>query len=92
MIYDVVIIGGGQAGLVMGYNLKNRKVSFLITDASSEVGETWKQRYDSLRLFTPDYFSSLPGLRLEAKSYPTKDEIANYLKLYTTEEKTSHCS
>lgn len=82
MKYDAVIIGGGQAGLAMGYYLKERNVSFLIVDASSEIGETWKKRYDSLRLFTPDYLSSLPGLRLEANSYPTKDEIANYLKLY----------
>ncbi|MDL4839845.1 flavin-containing monooxygenase [Aquibacillus rhizosphaerae] len=84
MKYDVVIIGGGQAGLSMGYYLKKSSLTFLILDKSTELGEVWKNRYDSLRLFTPSYFSSLPGLSLDKKSnlYPTKDDIAGYLKVY----------
>jgi putative flavoprotein involved in K+ transport len=84
LIYDVIIIGGGQAGLSMGYFLKKSNLSFLILDALSEIGEVWRNRYDSLRLFTPCYFSSLPGLslNLHSNSYPTKDDIADYLKVY----------
>ncbi|MGE6753591.1 flavin-containing monooxygenase [Rossellomorea sp. NPDC071047] len=82
MKYDVIIIGGGQAGLSMGYYLQKSNLTFLILDELSEIGEVWKNRYDSLRLFTPSYFSSLPGFRLDSDLYPTKDDIANYLKLY----------
>ncbi|WP_338653493.1 NAD(P)/FAD-dependent oxidoreductase [Sporosarcina psychrophila] len=82
--YETVVIGAGQAGLAMGYYLKNDKVSFLIIDKGKTVGEIWKNRYDSLKLFTPRMYSSLPGLSLEGKqhSFPTKDEVADYLKLY----------
>jgi putative flavoprotein involved in K+ transport len=84
MIYDVVVIGGGQAGLSMGYYLKQTRLSFLILDKGCAVGESWKNRYDSLTLFTPRSYSSLPGLQLngEEKQYPTKEEITDYLKLY----------
>lgn len=84
MLYDVVVIGAGQAGLAMGYYLKQTELSFLIIDKGSEIGESWKNRYDSLTLFTPRTYSSLPGLALqgEEKQYPTKDEIRNYLSLY----------
>ncbi|PAE41486.1 flavin-containing monooxygenase [Bacillus sp. 7884-1] len=84
MIYDVIVIGGGQAGLSVGYYLKQTKLSFLILDKGSAVGESWKNRYDSLTLFTPHSYSSLPGLLLngEEKQYPTKEEISDYLKLY----------
>lgn len=84
MIYDVLVIGGGQAGLSMGYYLKQTKLSSLILDKGSTVGESWKNRYDSLILFTPPSYSSLPGLSLKGdeKKYPTKDEITDYLKLY----------
>lgn len=84
MIYDVLVIGGGQAGLSMGYYLKQTKLSFLIIDKGSTIGESWNRRYDSLTLFTPRSYSSLPGLSLKGdeKIYPTKDEIADYLSLY----------
>lgn len=82
--YNTVIIGGGQAGLVMGYYLKKRKDMFLILDAHEEVGDAWKNRYDSLVLFTPRSHSALPGLKFKGKQsgYPTKDEMAEYLKKY----------
>ncbi|MBH0157321.1 NAD(P)-binding domain-containing protein [Fictibacillus sp. 5RED26] len=84
MYYDVIIIGGGQAGLCMGYYLQGSNLSFIILEAAVEVGSAWRNRYDSLKLFTPRYFSSLPGLNLSGNpnDYPTKDEIADYLSLY----------
>lgn len=84
MIYDVIVIGGGQAGLSIGYYLKQTKLSFLILDKGGAIGENWKKRYDSLTLFTPRSYSCLPGLLLtgDEKKYPTKDEISEYLSLY----------
>jgi len=83
--YDVVVIGGGQAGLAVGYYLKQQNRSFVILDKGSEAGETWRNRYDSLVLFTPRYYSSLPGLKLDGnvEGYATKNEIAEYLKKYS---------
>jgi len=85
-IYDIVIIGAGQAGLSMGYYLKKSKLSFLILEKDSAVGEVWNKRYDSLTLFTPHKYSSLPGLPLgeSKRTYPTKKEIANYLSEYAS--------
>ncbi|MEH7273928.1 flavin-containing monooxygenase [Neobacillus vireti] len=84
MIYDVLVIGAGQAGLAMGYYLKQTNLSFLIVDKESKIGGSWRNRYDSLTLFTPRTYSSLPGLALqgEEKQYPAKDEISGYLSLY----------
>lgn len=84
MIYDVIVIGAGQAGLAMGYFLKKKKLSFLILDKGSDIGESWRNRYDSLTLFTPRSYSSLPGLSLKGNQnhYPTKDEISDYLLHY----------
>ncbi|MEH6995912.1 NAD(P)/FAD-dependent oxidoreductase [Neobacillus drentensis] len=85
MIYNVAVIGAGQAGLAMGYYLKQTRLSFVILDKGSEIGESWKERYDSLKLFTPRSYSSLPGLSLEGEQniYPTKNEISDYLIHYT---------
>ncbi|CAK6471646.1 putative oxidoreductase CzcO [Peribacillus frigoritolerans] len=84
MIYDVIVIGAGQAGLSMGYYLNSTDLSFLILDKGKEVGEVWRKRYDSLTLFTPRFCSSLPGLTLDGNhnTYPAKDEIAEYLSSY----------
>ncbi|WP_079510083.1 flavin-containing monooxygenase [Mesobacillus jeotgali] len=84
MVYDVVIIGAGQAGLSIGYFLQKSNLSFIILDKSTEAGEVWRERYDSLTLFTPHFYSSLPGLKLNdnKNTYPTKDEISLYLKQY----------
>lgn len=81
---DVLIIGAGQAGLAMGYFLKQKKVSFAILGKESRIGEVWRNRYDSLLLFTPRWFSSLPGMVLKGnkKTYAGKDEIADYLEAY----------
>src|SRR5262249_23068126 len=80
-------IGGGQAGLSVGYHLARRNVPFLILDASERVGDTWRSRWDSLRLFTPARFAGLDGKPFPAPpdSFPTKDDMADYLEAYARE-------
>jgi len=82
--YDVVVIGGGQAGLSVGYFLKRTGLRFLIVDANARVGDVWRGRWDSLRLFTPAKFDGLAGMRFPApaNSFPTKDQMADYLEAY----------
>lgn len=81
---DTLVIGGGQAGLTVGYHLARAGVPFLIVDANERTGDSWRQRWDSLRLFTPNRFNSLPGLRIPGDDwgFPTKDELADYLESY----------
>jgi putative flavoprotein involved in K+ transport len=81
---ETVVIGGGQAGLVAGYELQRRGRAFVIIDASSRVGDAWRNRWDSLRLFTPGRNCQLPGLRFASPRSlaPTKDEMADYLERY----------
>lgn len=81
---DTIIIGAGQAGLATAYFLQQLKVNFLILDASEQVGETWNNRWDSLKLFTPAQYNGLPGFPFPAKSgtFPTKTEMAAYLMKY----------
>jgi len=64
--YDVVVIGAGQAGLSVGYYLARAGRSFLILDAHDRVGDSWRKRWDSLRLFTPAKFDGLVGMRFPA--------------------------
>src|SRR5262249_54403902 len=79
-----VVIGGGQAGLSVGYHLKRRGVEFVILDANARIGDVWRRRWDSLRLFTPSVHAGLDGLPFPAPpfSFPTKDEMADYLEAY----------
>lgn len=81
---DVLIIGGGQAGLASGYYLKKSGIPFIIVDNHSRVGDSWRNRYDSLVLFTPREYSGLPGLNFPGKrnEFPTKNETADYLENY----------
>ncbi|MGH7425671.1 MAG: flavin-containing monooxygenase, partial [Candidatus Methylomirabilales bacterium] len=81
---DTLIIGGGQAGLSVGYHLSRRGVPFVILDANRRVGDTWRNRWDSLRLFTPNRFNGLPGMPFPGPRWgiPTKDEFADYLESY----------
>jgi putative flavoprotein involved in K+ transport len=81
---EVLVIGAGQAGLAMGYYLKKAKLSFVLVDAAKQVGDVWRNRYDSLVLFSPRAYSSLPGMDLpgDPEGFPTKDEIAKYLETY----------
>jgi putative flavoprotein involved in K+ transport len=82
--FETVIIGGGQAGLAAGYHLAQRGVPFVILDAGERIGDSWRNRWDSLRLFTPAHFNGLPGMPFPAPkwTFPTKDEFADYLESY----------
>ncbi|MBP1153389.1 MULTISPECIES: NAD(P)/FAD-dependent oxidoreductase [unclassified Paenibacillus] len=82
--FDVIVIGAGQAGLAAAYYLKKQGLSFVCLEQGDEIGGSWRSRYDSLTLFTPRWYSSLPGLPLQGdpNGYPTKDEIADYLQAY----------
>ena len=82
--YDAIVIGGGQAGLAMGYYLAHAGLRFTILDAGRRIGQAWEERYDSLRLFTPAEYNGLPGMPYPAPHgyYPTKDEAAAYLRSY----------
>lgn len=81
---DTVIIGGGQAGLAAGYYVQRQGRSFVILDANARVGDSWRNRWDSLRLFTPARYDALPGMPFPATPwhYPGKDEVADYLEAY----------
>jgi putative flavoprotein involved in K+ transport len=83
--FDTVVIGGGQAGLAVGYHLANRGRRFVILDAYDRIGDPWRMRWDSLRLFTPARLNGLPGWPIPAAawSFPTKDEMAEYMEAYT---------
>lgn len=83
--HDVVVVGAGQAGLGVGYWLtRTSDLGVQVLDASREIGQSWASRWDSLELFTPRRFSSLPGLRFPsgAGNYPSKHEMAAYLQQY----------
>ena len=81
---QVVVIGGGQAGLSVGYCLAQRGLSFVVLEANERVGDSWRKRWDSLRLFTPAKYDGLIGMPFPAPpySFPTKDEMADYLEAY----------
>jgi putative flavoprotein involved in K+ transport len=81
---DTVVVGGGQAGLALGYYLAQQHRDFVILDAHPRVGDAWRMRWDSLRLFTPARFDGLPGVRFpgDPLSFPTKDQHADYLEAY----------
>ncbi|MNX01697.1 putative oxidoreductase CzcO [compost metagenome] len=84
--HDVLIIGAGQAGLAMGYHLAQRDVDFLILDGSPRIGDVWRNRYDSLVLFSASQYNHLPGMPFPKApdTYPTKDEVAEYLETYAS--------
>jgi putative flavoprotein involved in K+ transport len=81
---DVLVIGGGQAGLAMGYHLAHRGLSLVIADANPEIGHTWRSRWQSLKLFTAGQYNNLPGMSFPAApdSYPGKDDVADFLQAY----------
>lgn len=81
---DVVVVGGGQAGLATGYYLRRTPLRFAILDAAEAPGGAWLRTWDSLRLFSPARWSSLPGwpMRGGPDEYPTRDEVVAYLAAY----------
>jgi putative flavoprotein involved in K+ transport len=82
--FDTIVIGGGQAGLAMGYHLSRLKRRFVILDGNARTGDSWRTRWDSLRLFTPARYDALPGSRYPAPpwSYPSREEFADYISSY----------
>lgn len=82
--YDILVIGGGQAGLAAGYQLRQAGLSFAILEAAAEVGGSWPSYYDSLRLFSPANRSGLPGMPFpgDPQGYPTRDQVVAYLREY----------
>ena len=84
--FKVIVIGAGQAGLSVGYFLSELNVPFVILDENEKIGDAWRNRWNSLKLFTPAKFDGLAGMLFPtpANSFPTKDEMADYLENYAT--------
>jgi putative flavoprotein involved in K+ transport len=82
--FDTIIIGGAQAGLSVGYHLARHDRQFVILEADERIGDCWRKRFDSLRLYSPARYDGLPGWPFPAArwSFPTKDEVADYLEAY----------
>ena len=82
--YDTIVIGGGQAGLAAAYFLDQAGRSFAILDANKHVGDSWRSRWDSLRLYSPAMRDGLPGMAFPAPrtTYPTAAEMGDYLEAY----------
>ena len=83
---QTVVIGGGQAGLSVGYHLRTSGLPFLILESHGRIGDSWRERWDTLRLFTPARFDGLDGMPFPAApdAFPTKDEMAAYLEVYAS--------
>ncbi|WP_273762100.1 flavin-containing monooxygenase [Aeromonas hydrophila] len=82
--FDVVVIGAGQAGLASGWHLKQQGLNFIILDEQRRPGGNWRNYYDSLELFSPAAYSSLPGMPFSGTPghYPSRDEVVRYLEQY----------
>lgn len=85
-VFDVIVIGAGQAGLAAGYFLRRSKLRYVILDRNESPGGSWRHTWDSLRLFSPARWSSLPGRLMEGGPdyYPHRDEVIDYLEQYET--------
>ena len=81
---EVVVVGGGQAGLAIGFFLARQGRRLLILEAADSVGAAWKDRWDSLALFTPRRCDALSELSFpgDPDGYPTRDEVVSYLRAY----------
>ncbi|HSF61826.1 MAG TPA: NAD(P)/FAD-dependent oxidoreductase [Gaiellaceae bacterium] len=84
--FEVAVIGAGPAGLAMGYLLAKEGRHFTILEASDSIGCAWRSRWDSLVLFTPRRYDSLPGLPFpgDPNGYPGRDEVISYLERYAS--------
>src|SRR5262245_61109778 len=81
---DTVVIGAGQAGLSAGYHLARRGLPFVILDADARIGDHWRDRWDSLKLYSPARYDALPGMPFPARAWawPTGREMGDYLAAY----------
>jgi len=82
--HHTIVVGGGQAGLSVGYHLRQQREPFVILDAHARVGDAWRRRWDSLSLFTPARYDGLPGMPfpMAVHGFPTKNAMADYLEAY----------
>src|SRR5437868_876027 len=82
--YRAIVVGAGQAGLAVGHHLARHDVDLTIVTDEARVGDNWRRRWDSLRLFTPAAYRGLPGMPFPAPAahLPDKDEVAAYLERY----------
>lgn len=81
---DTIVIGGGQAGLATAFHLVKANIQYLVLDENQRTGDSWRKRYQSMRLFTSRAYCGLPGMEMpgEHSGYPSKDELADYLETY----------
>ncbi|MCI1025116.1 NAD(P)/FAD-dependent oxidoreductase [Pseudomonas putida] len=86
-VLDVVVIGGGQAGLATGWHLQQHGLDYLILDEQTSPGGNWRNYYESLQLFSPAEYSALPGRAFpgDPKGYPLRNEVVQYLEAYAAE-------
>lgn len=84
--HETLVIGGGQSGLALGYHLSSRGLPYAIIDSNHRIGDAWRNRWDSLRLFTPKRLDGLPGMPFPGYhwGFPSKDEMADYLEAYAS--------
>src|SRR6188508_492050 len=84
--FDTVVVGGGQAGLATAYHLAKQGRSYVVLDASRRIGDSWRNRWPSLRLYSPARADGLPGMAFPAPkvSFPSGREMADYLEEYAT--------
>jgi len=82
--WDVIVVGGGQAGLAIAWHLARQGRRFVVLEAGSHIGHAWRTRWDSLKLFTPAQYNALPGMAfpLPADTYPGKEAVADFLSRY----------
>jgi putative flavoprotein involved in K+ transport len=84
--HEVIVIGAGQIGLAAGYHLAQRRIEHIILEGADRVGDSWRARYDSLRLYSPARYDSLPGMPFpgDRNAFPTGHQMADYLEAYAT--------
>ncbi|HEX7172594.1 MAG TPA: NAD(P)-binding domain-containing protein [Candidatus Limnocylindria bacterium] len=89
--YETVVIGGGQSGLAAGHHLGRRGVDFLLLEAEDRIGDVWRARWDSLRLYSPAKYDALPGKRFDGPGhrFPSAREMGDYLEAYADRERLS---
>ena len=87
--HEAVVIGAGQAGLAAGYHLARRSIDFTVLEAGPRVGDVWRDRYDSLLLYSPARYDALPGLSfpLPGDAFPTGRQMADYLEAYADDHR-----
>jgi putative flavoprotein involved in K+ transport len=82
--FETVVVGGGQSGLAVAYHLRKRDRQSVILDANERIGDSWRRRWDSLRLYSPARYDGLPGMPFPAPphAFPTAGEMGDYLEAY----------